>query len=305
MGRPAYDELPTDVRAWAEDVLGSPVRSWTSEPGGFSPGVAARLQCADGTRAFLKAVSAEVNPRSPEMHRTEARVTAALPAALGSPRLLASYDDGTWVGLLLEECRGRPPVTPWQPAELAAALRALDRLAVVPALPGLPTAFEILGDEFTGWRELAGDRPADLAPWQVTHLDELVALEEAWPEAAAGDRLLHLDARGDNMLVRDDGEIVLVDWPWAGAGAPVLDVVGFIPSALINGASDPEALLQATAAGRAASPEAVTALVAAFTGLMERASRRPPPPGIDTVRAFQAAQARAGGGWLLQRTGWR
>ncbi|MDT7539076.1 MAG: hypothetical protein QOI82_2661 [Actinomycetota bacterium] len=304
MGRPAYDALPPAVRAWVEAVLGSPVVAWTSEPGGFSPGVAARLTCADGTRAFVKAVSAEVNPVSPDMHRTEAKVAAALPPALGAPRLLASYDDGTWVALLLEEVDGRPPTTPWQPDELAAALRALDRLSVEPALPGLRTAEEVLGDDFTSWRELATDPPPDLAPWQLAHLDELVALEAGAVEAGAGDRLLHLDARGDNMLVRPDGEIVLVDWPWAAAGNPVLDVVAFVPSAMLHGVDDPEAVLQATAAGRAASPAGVTSLLAAFTGLMELVRRKPPPPGIETVRAFQAAQARVAGAWLLRRTGW-
>src|SRR3954462_2312665 len=113
MARPAYDALPSAVRAWADQVLGSPVCTWSSEPGGFSPGVAARVTCADGTRAFLKAVSADANPDSPGMHRTEAKVTAALPPALGSPRLLSSYDDGTWVALLLDQVDGRPPARPW------------------------------------------------------------------------------------------------------------------------------------------------------------------------------------------------
>ncbi|MDT7572389.1 MAG: hypothetical protein QOE05_2563 [Actinomycetota bacterium] len=304
MARPPYDALPVGVRAWADGVLESPVCSWSSESGGFSPGVAARVSCADGTRAFLKAVSADVNPVSPEMHRTEAKVTAALPIELGSPRLIASYDDGTWVALLLEQVDGRRPHTPWRPAELAAALRALDRLSEVPALPGLPTAEGVLGEEFTGWRQMLAAPPDDLVPWQVAHLDELAALEAGWVEAGAGDRLLHLDARGDNMLVRPDGEIVLVDWPWAAAGDPVLDLIGFLPSAMLDGIDDPEAVLQASAAGRAASPEAVTSLLAAFLGMMEWARRCPPPPGIETVRAFQAAQARVAGDWLLRRTGW-
>src|SRR4051794_7326732 len=199
MTRPPYDALPDLVRQWADRVLGSPVVTWSSEAGGFSPGVAARVGCADGTRAFLKAVSAEVNPRSPQMHRTEARVTATLPADLGSPRLLADYDDGTWVALLLEEVPGRPPAMPWQPAELAAALRALDRLAVVPATADLPPIGDAMADELTGWRTLAADPPGDLAPWQREHLDDLVALEQQWVDAASGDRLLHLDVRGDNM----------------------------------------------------------------------------------------------------------
>jgi aminoglycoside phosphotransferase (APT) family kinase protein len=238
------------------------------------------------------------------MHRTEARVAAALPASLGSPRLLSTYDDGTWVALLLEEVVGRPPAMPWVAGELAAALRVLDRLSEVPALPGLPTVLEVLGEEFTGWRVLAAEPPDDLAPWQVEHLDELVSYETHWPEAATGNRLLHLDARGDNMLITPDGEAVLVDWPWAAVGAPVLDVVGFIPSAMLDGAGDPEAMLQATASGRAADADAVTALVVAFAGLMEHACRQPPPPGIETVRAFQRAQADASGQWLRQRTGW-
>jgi aminoglycoside phosphotransferase (APT) family kinase protein len=304
MARPAYDTLPAAVRAWAEEALGSPVGAWTSEPGGFSPGVAARVTCADGTRAFVKAVSAEVNSISPDMHRTEATVTAALPRRLGSPRLLASYDDGTWVALLLEQVDGRPPAVPWQPAELAAALRTLDRLSVEPALPGLPTAEDVLGEDFTCWRRMAEAPPDDLESWQLVHLDELAELEAGWVDAAAGDRLLHLDVRGDNMLVRADGEIVLVDWPWAAAGDPVLDLIGFLPSAMLNGVSDPEAVLDATATGRAATPAAVASLLAAFVGYMEWARRQPPPPGIETVRAFQAAQGRVAGDWLRRRTGW-
>jgi aminoglycoside phosphotransferase (APT) family kinase protein len=262
------------------------------------------VSCADGSRAFLKAVSADVNPVSPGMHRSEATVTAALPRSLGSPRLLASYDDGTWVALLLEQVDGRPPASPWQPAELAAALRMLDRLSREPALPGLRTADEVLGEDFTCWRQMAGDPPGGLAAWQLTHLDELVALEAGAAEAGAGDRLLHLDARGDNMLVRPDGEIVLVDWPWAAAGDPVLDLIAFLPSAMLHGVDDPEAVLQGTAAGRAAPAAAVNSLLVAFVGLMEWASRKPAPPGIETVRAFQAAQARVAGAWLLRRTGW-
>lgn len=304
MARPTYDALPPALRAWVVGVLGSPVSTWTSEPGGFSPGVAARIRSEDGTRAFVKAVSAEVNPVTPQMHRTEARVTAALPRELGSPRLLASYDDGTWVALLFEQVDGRPPASPWHPDELAAALRMLDRLAQVQALPGLPSFSERLGEEFWCWHLLAENLPDDLAAWQLEHLPDLLELESAAVAAVAGDRLLHLDVRADNMLVRRDGEVVLVDWPWAAAGNPLVDIVCFVPSAVLGGAPDPEAVLQGSATGRAADPRAVNAILAAFTGLMELARRKPPPPGIPTVRAFQAAQAEVAGAWLCRRTGW-
>jgi hypothetical protein len=63
-------------------------------------------------------------------------------------------------------------------------------------------------------------------------------------------------------------------------------------------------VLAATVAGRRAAPKAVTSVLAAFAGLMEEARRRPPPPGIPTLRAFQAAQADTAGAWLRQRAGW-
>src|SRR5690242_3487306 len=89
--RVAYDDLPAPVRGWVDSTLGSPVVQAQTQTGGFSPGVAARLRCGDGTRAFVKAVSADTNEDSPKLHRREAKVLAALPAELPVPRLLATY----------------------------------------------------------------------------------------------------------------------------------------------------------------------------------------------------------------------
>ena len=55
-----------------------------------------------------------------------------------------------------------------------------------------------LGQAFSGWQQLATAAEhghADLAgldPWARRHLDRLVALEQTWPQAAAGRTLLHL-----------------------------------------------------------------------------------------------------------------
>src|SRR4051794_38862841 len=91
--RVAYDALPPAVRGWVETTLASPVVHAQTQLGGFSPGVAARLVCADGTRAFVKAVSAEANPDTPRLHRRESQVLRVLPVDLPVPRLLASYDE--------------------------------------------------------------------------------------------------------------------------------------------------------------------------------------------------------------------
>src|SRR3954466_4793576 len=50
-----YYDLPVQIRAWVEAALGSRVVSAVTQEGGFSPGVAARLVGADGTRAVVKA----------------------------------------------------------------------------------------------------------------------------------------------------------------------------------------------------------------------------------------------------------
>ena len=69
--RLTYDAVPAAVRAWVEEQLGSPVVATAEQVGGMSPGCATRLTCADGTRAFVKAVGAELNPDTPGLFRRE------------------------------------------------------------------------------------------------------------------------------------------------------------------------------------------------------------------------------------------
>ncbi len=54
--RSLWAAAPEPLHTWAERCLGSRIVSAESQVGGFSPGVAARLRCEDGTRAFVKAV---------------------------------------------------------------------------------------------------------------------------------------------------------------------------------------------------------------------------------------------------------
>ena len=68
---------------------GGEVVEAVSQTGGFSPGPAVRLRTSAGRRAFVKAVSAETNPDSPDMHRREAallRPDAGARAGAQAPR---------------------------------------------------------------------------------------------------------------------------------------------------------------------------------------------------------------------------
>ncbi|MCC3776558.1 aminoglycoside phosphotransferase family protein [Streptomyces sp. UNOB3_S3] len=303
--RRPWADLPPTVRRALEDALGARVVEAHSQSGGFSPGVAARVRLADGRRAFVKAVSAETNAHSPRLHRAEARNTAAMPPGAPVPRLLGTYDDGTWVALLLEDVEGRQPRVPWLPAELDRVLAAVDGLSRVmsPAPFEVPAVAESEAESFTGWRTLlaAGDT-ARLDPWAAGRLAPLARLESGWAAAATGDSLVHGDLRADNILLTDD-QVVFVDWPHALRAAPWYDLLVMLPSVAAQGGPDPESVFTAHPLGRAADPEGVTAVLAALAGYFVRQSLLPDPPGLPTLRAFQAAQGTAALRWLARRLG--
>ncbi len=302
-----WARVPETVRAWVAGLGGGPPHSVRDLTGGFSPGATAVLEWP-GRAVFVKAVGAELNPDSPHLHRREAVVSAALPQSHLFPRLFDVYDDGAWVALAFEAIGGRPPRHPWDRGELAAAAEALVALhdALTPSpMPTLEPASERLRDIFGAWSELAPAEtvPAGLDPWAARHLDRLAEVEAGWPEASEGETLLHCDVRSDNLLFEPRG-VVFVDWPHAAVGAPVLDVVIWAPSVALEGGPEPDELLALHPAARRADPDAVSALLAAVSGFFVSHSLRPPPPGLPTLRPFQAAQGEVALAWLRRRTAW-
>jgi Phosphotransferase enzyme family len=277
-----WAEVPAAVRTWAAGVGGGAPGSVHDRPGGFSPGATAVLACPGGT-IFVKAVGGGLNPESPAFHRREAVISASLPEAPEFPRLLDIYDDGDWVALAFEAIDGRPPAHPWDEGELRAAVHALDALhdALTPnPVPDAPPAAERLQSLFGGWAELASESqpPAGLDDWSGRNLPRLAELESGWPDAVAGPTLLHGDVRSDNLLVTGSG-VVFVDWA-------------------------PEALLTLSRSAAAIDPARLAVLVAALSGFLVRHSLYPPPPGLPTLRPFQAAQGAVALDWLRRATGW-
>src|SRR5919204_4086361 len=165
----AWPAMPATLRRAVQAGLGSRVVEAATQPGGFSPGVAARLLLADSRRAFVKAVGPQPNPEAPDLHRAEARIAAALPAGAPAPRLLAAYDQDGWVALVFEDIDGVPPRQPWRHDELSRVVAALTDMAAVltPAPIGAPMLADRLDAQFRGWRGLAAARAAaqDLLAW--------------------------------------------------------------------------------------------------------------------------------------------
>ena len=310
--RPEWSTMPDAVRLALEGWLGSTVETAESQAGGFSPGIASRICTADGARYFVKAVGPLPNRDSPGMHRREAQVLAAMPDGVAVPRLLWSYDDEEtgWVLLVSQDIEGRHPHMPWRLDDLD---RVLDGLAnVADALTPSPlsistvrSATRAFDRSINGWRQLAEGPPSDLDrldAWSRRNLGRLVDLESQAPNAVDGETLLHLDVRADNILLAEN-KVWLFDWASACVGAPWVDAIGFAPSVAMQGGPLPEQLLARYPAARAADPASITAAVAATAGYFTHGALQPPPPGLPTLREFQAAQGAVARDWTAVRTG--
>jgi aminoglycoside phosphotransferase (APT) family kinase protein len=301
-----WAEMPPSVRGSVEDRLGTKVVAAASQAGGFSPGVAARLELSDGTRVFLKAVCSSPNPDSPAMYRREARVAAALPADVPAPALRWSWDDGEWVVLTFDDIDGRSPELPWRTHELDRVLAAMHELAtrLTPSPISLEPAHETLTGMFGGWRRIVDHaREGRLPPGVRDRLDELLGLEARWSEAVRGESLVHLDVRADNLLLTPD-RVFFVDWPAAAVGAAWLDLVAMLPSVAMQGGPDPEDVWRAHPLSRGVDDDLVDSFVVALAGYFADATMLPPPPGLPTVRAFQAGHGTTTSAWLARRRGW-
>jgi aminoglycoside phosphotransferase (APT) family kinase protein len=293
------------VRASLEDRLGSRVVAAVTQPTGFSPGLAARLRLADGNRVFIKAVSEAANPDTPGIHRREARILAGLPASVPAPRLLWTYDEAGWVALCMEDIDGRHPSEPWTKHDLDLVIATVTRMArdLTPSPIDVDmSAADGFVREINGWQAALRSGEERLDSWCLLHLERLADLESRAPAAAAGETLLHFDVRADNLLIAGE-KVYVLDWPWARTGAWWIDLVAMAPSVAMQGGPDPSEFTRRI--GVSAVPkEALDAVICTIAGYFVVHALDPAPPGIPTVRAFQAAQGRVAISWLRERLGW-
>lgn len=303
--RLAWQELPERLKDWVADVLGAPIVMADSQIGGFSPGTADRVQTAAGDRAFVKAVSSTQNEFSPGLHRQEARVVAQLPRTRHIPALIAVYDDGDWVAVVFEDIDGHPPSLPWRLDELEAVMTALDELAhlLTPSpLHQLDSMVDAYAEPFAGWERIRSNRPPALDGWVQAQLDDLVEMSTRGLRALAGSTLVHGDVRADNLLIRPDGSVVVVDWPWASNGASWVDRLFLLVNVDLHGGHDPDRWI-AQHLGHVVEPAEITYVIAGLCGYFTDVARQPPTRGLPTVRAFQADHARSTLAWLRRRLG--
>lgn len=220
--RMKYDEPPARVRAWVDDVLGSPVVTTFEQVGGMSPGCATRVVTASGGHAFVKAVGPELNPMTPDLFRHEALVLTHLGANRLWAELLAVLDepDG-WVALILEDVPGRHPDLN-DARDIDLLLTTTDQLAA--ALTGRAGGLEMpkTRDAIFRWTnawDFVDQIPHQLLPgWVRERATEFQQRSVDLMDHADGNNVVQADIRDDNLIVRQDGTLVFVDWGMAARG---------------------------------------------------------------------------------------
>jgi hypothetical protein len=210
------------------------------------------------------------------------------------PEYLGAHDVGGTTLLVIQDLTAADWPPPWSSERIDSVLTSLAALRSSPAPPGLPS-LEELRLRLGSWAEVAADPEPLLRTglcsesWLQKALPELIrAVDEA---DLAGDELLHLDIRSDNLCFLD-GHPKFVDWNFACRGNGVFDVVCWLPSLQLEGGPEPWELL----------PDAGL-LTAVIAGFFASRAGLPPPPGAPTVREFQRAQAEVTLPWAARELG--
>lgn len=286
--------LPPYIRSMVEGHLGSAVVEAVSQGGGFTPGFASVLTCADGSTHFVKAASTKAQRMFAESYREETRKLRMLPAEVPAPRLLWAEDDGEWVLLATEYVDGRAPVRPWTADDLAAASAMAVTMAEVltPAPGNLGSAAEEFGDWPALWEQIDHPRAA-----------ELKALADRYQEVVGGATLVHTDIRDDNILVLSDGSAVLCDWNWPVVGAAWLDSLFLLIGPRGDGL-DVDAHIAAHPLLSDVPPEDIDVALALVLAYFSVSAAQPVPSTSPYIRQAQAWQRNVIDDWLAERRGW-
>jgi hypothetical protein len=293
--RPTEDDVANATRA-LKKLRARPVAWQRLTAGGNTPASRWVVTLDDGRTAFVKIASDEATA---SWLRDEHLLYSVLLGASFMPAYLGWYDDGTRPVLAIEDLSAGAWPPPWTAERIDAVLSCLGSVAATPPPEGLPLAADDHLGLREGWAEVDRERDGVLALglFDAAWLDEnLDALDRAARTAPlAGDALLHLDVRSDNVCFAGADRTLLVDWNWASVGNPLADVAFWLPSLHLEGGPRPEEIL----------PDGVGGFAAAAAGYFAAHAALPPIPTAPTVRSLQLRHARVAIPWAARALGLR
>jgi Ser/Thr protein kinase RdoA (MazF antagonist) len=208
---------------------------------------------------------------------------------------------------LLPALPGDPPAHPW--TEPVARL-VLDRLGdlqrTLIAAAGTERTAALPGSEhlagfFRPWSEVLEDRsdPWHEHPWVCRHAAALEDSSGLLQAAVVGDVPVHADLRADNVLVAEpagrDPHVWFVDWAAALRAAPWVDPAILACDFAVSradrsqgGSMDLAGFLASHPVTAAVEPRLRWAMMTGLAVTLHRFSRQADPPGLPTIRRWQA-----------------
>jgi hypothetical protein len=258
---------------------------------GYARAVHAVAELEDGRTFFVKAGAEAVTSG---FLRDEIKVYRAIQ----EPFMAAFHgaDERDPPILVLEDLSGCFDVPPWTDGKIAAVVEVVEQLRAIAVPPELGSAERYRAEWVGSWQKVASDPEPFLAlglcsgRWLEKALPVLSTAAEAAP--LVGDALSHIDIRSDNLAFVD-GDARLVDWNWACAGHPQLDLACWLPSLHAEGGPPPEALM----------PKGGAEFAALLSGVWAAVAGLPPPPTAPGARAVQLAQLRVALPWAARELG--
>ncbi|MCA8925051.1 MAG: phosphotransferase [Planctomycetes bacterium] len=272
-------------------LLGSQVVAARKIARGYTPAERWVVSLADGRSAFCKVGA---NQNTADWLHKERAVYEGLRAQGASflPELLGFDPDPSRPILALEDLSGASWPPPWTPERVEAVRATLDQ---VHALRLPVPAIGFMGEAFEGWSQVGADPGPFLGlglageGWLEGALPTLLAAQEE--VSLAGEALLHLDVRSDNLCLRD-GRALLIDWNHACLGNPEVDLGFWLPSLAAEGGPLPDAVLP----DRGPLAALISGFFAARAGL-------PVIPHAPRVREIQQVQLAVALPWAARALG--
>jgi hypothetical protein len=314
--RQPYEQLPPAVHRWVEAQLGGSVVAVHNKVGGFSPGVAAVVSDRRGHEIFVKGVGSDVNPDAVDFYAREAEKGLRLPVLEGIVAPVAAtrleVDAATFQVMAFPSLPGATPRHPWRQAELTVVLDALHRLSeqLTPSPWSASTADRGLPAFFNGWETIAAgtEHPWRDYPWVRSRLNRFVDVEQDVLAALPGDTLTHIDLRADN-IIRSAEHVWFVDWAhaqncasWVDAALLLGDVIGSRADRGDGGSIDVTEVIRQHPSLRGVKHQEIWALQLCLAGAMHAMSRQPDPPGLPTIRGWQARTGETLLGWCRRES---
>ncbi|MEW1774659.1 phosphotransferase [Streptomyces sp. NPDC086777] len=227
MDRIEWHDLPAETRAAVERHTG-PVDDAQTAPHGVMSRLACTIDARTG-RAFVKGTR-EDDPQA-WVYRHEAKVTQYAPLA---PRALWEVDAGGWRLYGYEYVEGRYPDLGPGSDDLAALVRTLTAVSQTP------------------WPETLNKKPL--------HTRWAEFLPQDVPSGLQGRALAHTDLSPHNMLMKDAGELLLLDWALACPAPAWADTALTIPRLIAAGHTPEQAegIARQVPVYQAATPDTLT-----------------------------------------------